>query len=60
MKSFGEYRERLSIEEALAPELREILKCFDEASSMADDKNMKQTLQAIEDARQTIITLGGK
>jgi hypothetical protein len=60
MRSFGEFKEKMSIEEALAPELREILKCFDEASSLADDKNMKQTLQAIEDARQTIITLGGK
>lgn len=60
MKSFGEYRERLSIVEALSPQLQEILKCFDSASTIADDKNMKQTLRAIEDARQSIIALGGK
>jgi hypothetical protein len=60
MRSFGEFKEKMSIEEALTPQLQEILKCFDEASSIADDKNMKQTLQAIEDARQSIITLGGK
>jgi hypothetical protein len=60
MKSFGEFKEKIAIEEALIPELKEILKNFDEASKKAEELNMKQTLQAIENARQEIITLAGK
>lgn len=60
MKSFGEFKEKNAIEEALIPELKEILKHFDKAAEVAEDLNMKQTLQAIENARQEIITLSGK
>ena len=60
MKSFGEYKEKIAIEEALIPELKEILKHLDAASKKADDLDMSQTLQAIENARQEVINLSGK
>lgn len=60
MKSFGEYREKSIIEEGLAPELKQLLACFDKASAIADKDGMEQTLVAIEDARQVIISLAGK
>jgi len=60
MKSFGEYKEKAKIEESLLPELREILKHLDAASEKADELNMKQTLQAIENLRQEVINLSGK
>jgi hypothetical protein len=60
MKSFGEYKEKLAIEEALIPELKEILKHLDAASKKADELDMSQTLQAIENARQEVINLSGK
>jgi hypothetical protein len=60
MKSFGEFKERARLEEALVPEIREILKHFDKAAELADDGDMPETLQAIEDARQQIISLSGK
>lgn len=60
MKSFGEFKEKVKIEESLLPELREILKHLDQASNKADELNMKQTLQAIENLRQEVINLSGK
>jgi hypothetical protein len=60
MKSFGEFKEHAAIEEALSPELKEILMHLEEASNIADEKNMEKTLQAIEDLRQEIIKLSGK
>jgi len=60
MKSFGEFKERMAIEEALSPELKEILQMLDQASVMADDKNMVKTLEVIEDARREVIKLAGK
>jgi hypothetical protein len=60
MKSFGEYKEKIAIEEALIPELKEILKHLDAASKKADELDMSQTLQAIENARQEVINLSGK
>lgn len=60
MKSFNEYKEISSIEEALTPEIREILSHLDKASELADDGGMQKTLDAIEKARQEIIKLSGK
>ena len=60
MRSFGEYKDRQRIEEKLIPELKDILMHLDECSNIAADKNMKKTLDAIEDARAEIISLEGK
>ena len=60
MKSFGEYKDRLSVEEKLVPEIREILSHVQKAIDLADGLRMKKTVDALEDARQEIINLEGK
>jgi len=59
MKTFGEFKERNTIEESLSPQLKEILNLFDKASEKADELKMEKTLDAIEAARQEIISLAG-
>lgn len=60
MRSFGEFKERTSIEEKLVPEIREILMHIEQALKVADSMRMKKTIDALEDARQEIISLEGK
>jgi hypothetical protein len=43
----------------LSPQLKEILNLFDKASEKADELKMEKTLDAIEAARQEIISLAG-
>lgn len=60
MRSFGEFKERTSIEEKLVPEIREILMHIEQAIKVADGLRMKKTIDALEDVRQEIISLEGK
>ena len=60
MRSFGEFKERTSIEEKLVPEIREILMHIEQALKVADSLRMKKTIDALEDVRQEIISLEGK
>jgi len=59
MKSFGEYKTVSALEEKLIPELKELLTHLDAAANIADEMNMKKTLETIENARQAIIKLEG-
>jgi hypothetical protein len=60
MRSFGEFKDRTSVEEKLVPEIREILAHIEQALKVADSLRMKKTIDALEDVRQEIISLEGK
>jgi hypothetical protein len=55
MKSFSEFQEKSKIEEALSPEIKEVIGLLSQAVEIADQYSMAEVLEILENATQQII-----